>query len=717
MNKLLTYTPELFPELDPEAEDEVRGPRRPRALPPSSRAPASFRGKPKASIPRLRPMPLPRLVPVVSPLWHLPRDTGWPDDNRRTDQAGSQGSGEPANTQYGEPPSEYVRWVQDSLNRALGLQLPIDGIMNRETRSAVRSFQERRGLPINGLVGPETEAALKAASSSALAPTQDAGPNPAAEWETPSSASSNCTSCDGRTSMDYDLGFEAEPFAGARTFNEYEAEDTEALEEWQGEMAQESPQRVRWIQESLNKILGLRLKVDGIMGPQTRSAIRSFQTTRGLGADGIVGPKTQAAMNAALGGVQVPPQANPPYTTPALLTPPAGQGTQRTVYGWSQYKQRVEDLPADQKAILNGIGDAIIASYSPGNRQVLTVDVHGHADWDTPRNPWREQQMSDERARIVTEWLLNYVGSTVADRIVWLHRGMGARQLKTSPTSEENRQRNRRVELSLSMARAPVACRLEATGRIDAPASTRRVPNSSISRGMFSSVRAPFPRSPVPRVRFAQLSPERGSDSEFEAPTQGDAGILQKAFRDSRKTVALARNALSSLLNGFAGEQQDPPRSLNAVQMRVLISVGRWLRASTEKTPAARRRAAEIVRRAITLMDDNLAVKTTGGQSPPLKRIYNVKDLALSYVGKPDLGIDCGDSFFTIKGPNCRRDVITHEFFHLFGVKHGGQPIGKGTDQHLITTPDQALDSADNLAQLVSEIMNGRTNACINSGD
>lgn len=56
--------------------------------------------------------------------------------------------------------SERVRWVQDSLNRILGLELPVTGIMNPETRSAIRSFQKQKGLPVSGIVGPDTEKAL-----------------------------------------------------------------------------------------------------------------------------------------------------------------------------------------------------------------------------------------------------------------------------------------------------------------------------------------------------------------------------------------------------------------------------------------------------------------------------------------------------------------------------------------------------------------------------
>ena len=57
----------------------------------------------------------------------------------------------------GALPSEYVSWVQTTLNNALGLRLPVDGVMNAPTRSAIRLFQERRGLAVNGRVGPETE--------------------------------------------------------------------------------------------------------------------------------------------------------------------------------------------------------------------------------------------------------------------------------------------------------------------------------------------------------------------------------------------------------------------------------------------------------------------------------------------------------------------------------------------------------------------------------
>src|SRR5262249_3835002 len=55
---------------------------------------------------------------------------------------------------------EYIRWAQHSLNRMLGLRLPVDGVHGPMTRSAVRSFQQRHGLPVDGVLGPGMAKAL-----------------------------------------------------------------------------------------------------------------------------------------------------------------------------------------------------------------------------------------------------------------------------------------------------------------------------------------------------------------------------------------------------------------------------------------------------------------------------------------------------------------------------------------------------------------------------
>src|SRR5262249_13072865 len=84
---------------------------------------------------------------------------------------------------------------------------------------------------------------------------------------------------------------------------------------WQGEVDRQSRDYIRWVQQSLNQLLGTRLSVDGLSGPQTRSALRRFQSRQGLPIDGIVGPQTDRALVAA--------RASPP---PGGGSAPAGGG-------------------------------------------------------------------------------------------------------------------------------------------------------------------------------------------------------------------------------------------------------------------------------------------------------------------------------------------------------------------------------------------------------
>lgn len=121
--------------------------------------------------------------------------------------------------------------------------------------------------------------------------------------------------------MNRKSGFQFVPFDEYRLIDELEAGglthfDREASYELLGEISRSSAAYVQWVQLSLNKILSLQLKVDGISGTQTRSAIRSFQRKRGLKVDGIVGPQTEAALIAA--GASRPPGSIQPPSSPQL---------------------------------------------------------------------------------------------------------------------------------------------------------------------------------------------------------------------------------------------------------------------------------------------------------------------------------------------------------------------------------------------------------------
>jgi hypothetical protein len=60
---------------------------------------------------------------------------------------------------------EYNCWIQRSLNQVLGTQLVVDGIIGPKSISAIRQFQQQRGLVVNGIVGLQTEGALLTAGA------------------------------------------------------------------------------------------------------------------------------------------------------------------------------------------------------------------------------------------------------------------------------------------------------------------------------------------------------------------------------------------------------------------------------------------------------------------------------------------------------------------------------------------------------------------------
>lgn len=110
------------------------------------------------------PRPTRSSQPPYTPAWRRRRSGGprYPTIGPAYDEpdpqpALSMADGEPARPGS----SEYVRWVQDTLNTALGTTLSVDGVMTNSLRQRIRAFQWRCRLPVSGFIGPDTEAALR----------------------------------------------------------------------------------------------------------------------------------------------------------------------------------------------------------------------------------------------------------------------------------------------------------------------------------------------------------------------------------------------------------------------------------------------------------------------------------------------------------------------------------------------------------------------------
>lgn len=102
-----------------------------------------------------------------------PRRPGW-----RARAFGGVELGRPVRCVCPSYGTEYVRWVQSALNQLQGLRLPVSGVMDAATRSALRSFQRSKGVPPDGIAGPDTEQALRDARRPGAAPPPAVEPQP-----------------------------------------------------------------------------------------------------------------------------------------------------------------------------------------------------------------------------------------------------------------------------------------------------------------------------------------------------------------------------------------------------------------------------------------------------------------------------------------------------------------------------------------------------------
>lgn len=221
-----------------------------------------------------------------------------------------------------------------------------------------------------------------------------------------------------------------------------------------GQVDRSSPDHVRWVQGALNRLLGLRLATDGISGPMTRSAIRSFQQKKGLKVDGIVGPQTEGAIMAA---------GHPP--PPTVRLPSAGSGG--SSYGPTgasagaplpSYLPRPQECEVLDRFALNQdvltslhqtriteIARRIVASQGTP-RRIRSVRIVGHTD----------PSGSDDYNRNLGLQRANQVGDALASELERLQPGSGsqlglemASKGEGEPVSSTDMGLNRRVEVCL----------------------------------------------------------------------------------------------------------------------------------------------------------------------------------------------------------------------------------------------------------------------------
>ena len=135
----------------------------------------------------------------------------------------------------------------------------------------------------------------------------------------------------------------------------------------------------------------LGVAADGVVGPQTRRAIRRFQRRNGLAVDGVVGPRTLAALGLAAPQLTRTPPATTSKARPRAAAPVSGRlqriaacesgGDPTAVSPDGRYRGKYQFLRSTWKA-LGGTGDPAKAPEAEQDRLAAQLmERQGPSAW------------------------------------------------------------------------------------------------------------------------------------------------------------------------------------------------------------------------------------------------------------------------------------------------------------------------------------------------
>ncbi len=311
---------------------------------------------------------------------------------------------------------QQVYHLQERLVQLGYYSIDPDSFYDGNDVSAVREFQKINGLIVDGIAGPATQLALYsgtavAASGATLAPARTPAPTaaPAAQTSLRIGMSGNAVKAmqTRLIALRY-LSGAADGIFGTRTAEAVAAfqknhrltpdgiagaltlaslYSAEALPQTTPAPAPSSVpeaaktvlkigdrgEAVKAMQQRLLQLRYLSGPADGIFGPATFLAVKSFQSKNSLSADGVAGPLTLAKLNSAsavtASGVPAGPATPTPVPAPAGFSAPAA-GEVRFAQWYAEVRARARSLP-----------NVIVYDFISGSHwSVRIFSIGAHAD-------------------------------------------------------------------------------------------------------------------------------------------------------------------------------------------------------------------------------------------------------------------------------------------------------------------------------------------------
>jgi peptidoglycan hydrolase-like protein with peptidoglycan-binding domain len=255
--------------------------------------------------------------------------------------------------------------------------------------------------------------------------------------------------------------------------------------------------QVALLQEALGGI-----KVDGVFGPETEEAVRSFQSSHDLKVDGIVGPQTSAALRGSTSG-------NALTATIASVTPGQETSTSTGTRSYALDEESNNSEPPDASS-----GESTASSESTVSSEGTAAGESTSSTETSPQKPSEEAVATDEVQRLQNALHLPVDGIFGPETEAAVRRLQARHGLTVDGIVGPETWGAVGVQGAPTLTPPPSAL----------PAPTPASPTSATATATAASAQQPAPAAQQPQAPAAQGNPVERLQAALHLPVDGEFG-------------------------------------------------------------------------------------------------------------------------------------------------------------------------------------------------